>query len=374
MKKIMNIVAPSFLLIFAISSPVNATPLFDSEDPVSIQIVAPLKSLKKQRGDDPQWLQGQVIVKGTDGENKTLDVKLKARGNFRRQQKTCPFPPFWLNFKKDQVAGTVFEGQDRLKVVSHCRERAKNFESYIYREYLAYKTYNLVTDKSFRVRLASINYQDTESKYRKEAQVGFFIEHVETFERRHQAKLIKERYVIPSLYDEHDRCLAEIFQYFVSNTDFTFVSSRDECCHNGKPFLFEDGSRKHLPVAYDFDLAGLVNAPYAKINPALKKWGVKKVTDRFYRGLRVSDEILEETLSLYKMKRPEIYALWENFEPLNDKHRLEALDFIDAFYEIIEDPKKVQTELKEKMRSIESLDENIRNKIEAAKKNPASKD
>tara|TARA_B100000809_G_C14734644_1_gene386308 strand:- start:24 stop:332 length:309 start_codon:yes stop_codon:yes gene_type:complete len=82
---------------------IQAAPLFEDETPVELKIIAPLKSLKKQRGDDPQWLEGQVLVKGPDGLVKTLDIKLKARGNFRRKQDICSFPPFWLNFNQFRV-------------------------------------------------------------------------------------------------------------------------------------------------------------------------------------------------------------------------------------------------------------------------------
>ena len=92
----------------------QSVPLFDADEPISIQVIAPLKSLKKQRGEEPDWLQGgQVIVKDNDGVERILDVQIKARGNFRRQKQICAFPPYWLNFKKSQVAGTVFGGPCR---------------------------------------------------------------------------------------------------------------------------------------------------------------------------------------------------------------------------------------------------------------------
>ena len=115
------IIVATYLFIIGSSLLVSASPLFDSEEPVSIQIIAPLNSLKKQRGEDPQWLEGKVLLKGSDGVDKTLDIRLKARGSFRRKSSTCHFPPFWLNFKKQEVNGTIFEGLDKVKVVSHCR-------------------------------------------------------------------------------------------------------------------------------------------------------------------------------------------------------------------------------------------------------------
>ena len=344
----------SVICLSLVSIPAQAVPLFESDDPVEMRIVGPLHFLKAQRGDDPEWLTGtQVFVKDNDGTERALDVEIMARGNFRRQEKICPFPPYWVNFKKKQVDGTVFEGQDRIKVVSHCRENQNSFDAYIYREYLAYKTYNLLTDNSFRVRLARIDYEDTRSDYKKESQVAFLIEHTDSLEKRLRVKHIKDRFILPSLYDMEELCLAELFQYFVSNADFTFFASHEECCHNGKAFSFEDGSRGHLPVPYDFDMSGIVNAPYANPSSGMMEKGVNKVTHRYYLGVEVTDEILEKTIALYQSKKASIYDLWENFEPLDDKARAEALDFIDEFYEIIEVPQNVEKRIKETMESLD---------------------
>ena len=355
------------LAIFVGTVRAQDIPLFVSEDPVEIKVIAPLKSLKRQRGDKLEELPGQVKVLGDDGTERTLDIQIVARGNFRRQKNICAMPPYWLNFKKKQVEGTVFEGQDKLKVVSHCQESRRPFDDYIYREYLAYQTYQLLTDHSFAVRLARIDYEDTESKYRKESQIGFFIEHTNGFEDRHGLKHVKDQFIPPSSYDLKMLCLADIFQYMVSNLDYTFFDSLEECCHNGKAFKIEGADGGFYPVPYDFDMTGLVNAPYAKPNPNFKRLGIKKVTDRYYLGVRVSDEIWTETLQYYLSKKSEIYELWENFEPLAEKQRLEALDFIDQFYAIIENPERLQSEVTKKRRSIEKLDASTRKKIEAAR-------
>ncbi len=351
--------------IVFLSGPPNSIaktiPLFESEEPVVVRIEAPLKTLKSQRDDDPQWLDGKAVLTSPDGGKAVLDIKIKARGNFRRLKSTCPFPSYWLNFKKKQVEGTVFEGQDRLKVVAHCRESRQDFSPYIYKEYLTYKAYNIITDESFKVRLASISYLDTESNYQRQEEVAFFIEHTDAFEKRLGVKQIKDRYVVPSLYNPMQLCRADLFQYLIGNTDYTFFASVDECCHNGKAFYFKDGSRDHLAVPYDFDLSGLVNAPYARPNPALK---IRTVTTRVYRGLRVDDRTLAESMEYFRSKREELYALWREFEPLPQKYKKEARGFVDRFYNTIEDPAKVESEIKNKMRNVGALETYITNRIQ----------
>ena len=338
--------------------------LFKSDEPVDLRIEAPLKSLKKQRGDDPEWLDAKAFIKDEKGLERVLDIRIKARGNFRRQTSTCSFPSYWLDFKKKQVKGTIFKGQNKLKVVAHCREGRKSFAPYIYKEYLAYKTYNQITDESFRVRLARIDYQDTESKYKREGQVAFFIEHVDTFAKRLKAIQMKDQYVLPSLYDQKRLARADMFQYMMANTDYTFFASTDNCCHNGKVFAFSDPEQDLLPVPYDFDLSGIVNAPYAAVNTKLK---IMSVRERLYRGLMVDDAILTETIVLFQAKQAAIYELWEGFQPLDELHRQRALDFMNTFYEVINDPGKVEVELRSSMRDVDRIEKIITKKIDGEK-------
>ena len=58
--------------------------------------------------------------------------------------------------------GTIFEGQDKFRVVTHCRDRDE-YEENVLEEYLAYRIYALLTEISFRVRLARITYGDCTS-------------------------------------------------------------------------------------------------------------------------------------------------------------------------------------------------------------------
>ena len=63
--------------------------------------------------------------------------------------------------------------------------------------------------------------------------------------------------------------------------------------------------------------------------------------------------------SFYQNKKPDIYALWENFEPLPKKSRSQANKFIEKFYDTIENPKRLETDIKKKMRPIEGRDKYI---------------
>ena len=290
-------------LAVLIASPVPAAEagaFFGSEDLVSIRLEAPIVSLKKQRRHDPEWLAGKAIIKNSEGLETAFTVQLKARGHFRRKPRTCTFPPFWLNFKKSEVKGTLFDGLDKVKVVSHCRVGIRSYEPFIHTEYLAYKTYNILTDRSFKVRLANIHYVDTDRGKDLHTYDAFFIEHVDSFEDRLDVIQVKDQFILPSRYDERELCRAEMFQFFVGTTDFSFFVSEDECCHNGKAFALKGAPDALIPVPYDFDMSGIVNPPYAEPN---ENFEIASVKQRLYRGMGVSKETLEQTGKHYLRKK-----------------------------------------------------------------------
>ncbi|NIP93601.1 MAG: hypothetical protein GWN18_19895, partial [Thermoplasmata archaeon] len=70
---------------------------------------------------------------------------------------TCEFPPLRLNFKKGQLDETLFDGQDKVKLVTHCRN-GDRYEQNVVKEYLVYRLYNVLTPLGFQVRMAHITY------------------------------------------------------------------------------------------------------------------------------------------------------------------------------------------------------------------------
>src|SRR5665647_139854 len=95
----------------------------------------------------------------TDSINE--NIRLRTRGVFRNQY--CYFAPIELNFKKADFGYSDLNKISKIKLVPQCNLGSEN-ENYVLREYLIYKLFNVFTDTSFRVRLLTINYIDTEKK------------------------------------------------------------------------------------------------------------------------------------------------------------------------------------------------------------------
>lgn len=312
-------------------------PLFQSSEIIPVTITGPISELVRKRSDETE-LDARFRFTDTDGKAVDAAVKLRARGNFRRQRSNCPFPPVRLNFKKGDVKETVFHKQDKVKLVAHCRD-SRSYLAAVHREYLAYRVLNLLTDESFRVRLLEVTWVDTDKGDRAETHYGFIIEHKERLGKRIDRQPLEiERTSVREL-DATYTNLASLFQLFIANTDFSPIAGPpgDTCCHNAV-LMGRDGA-PILPVPYDFDMSGFVDAPYATPNPRFK---LRSVKERKYRGRCVNNRYVPDTVALFNEKRTAIEALIADNAYLNEREKNETLRFVEGFYDIVNDPDKLQ--------------------------------
>lgn len=314
-------------------------PLFASHSVLDVRIEAPMTTLMKER-PDVEYLDGTFSYTDMAGQDHTFDLKLRTRGKFRRQTSTCRFAPIRLNFKKGQLADSEFDGQDKLKLVTHCQTKGKRYEQLVLREYLTYRILQTLTDYSFGARLMRITYVDTEgddpiTRY------GFVIEDEDDIGTRLGLTKLNSSGLKYSELDDAHANMVIMYEYLIGNTDFSLVRgpTENDCCHNAVPF--SDGTiAKSIP--YDFDHAGLIDAPYAKPNPQFK---TNSVRTRVYRGRCSNNEILPDTLSYFLSKQAEIMALVDDLTDLDDKNRKQVVAYLDDFFEDIANPKKVERNL-----------------------------
>ena len=313
-------------------------PLFATHDILTARIEAPLSTLIKERPEE-LYLDGMFYYIDAGGQEQALDLKIRTRGKYRLQKKTCNFPPIRLNFKKGQVKKTEFATQDKLKLVSHCQTRRKNFEQLVLREYLAYRIYQALTDKSYAARLMRISYVDTEKEKEPLVKYGFIIEDDGNIGDRLGLSRAMIRKIKPEELDARQANLVAVYMYLIGNTDFSLILGPpdDECCHNA--VLYSAGSAPYTPIPYDFDFSGIVDAPYADPNPRFK---LRSVKSRLYRGRCINNHLLDETFAYFIEKESEIRGLINGLEGLDDRNRNEVIKYITGFYEDIQNPKMIQ--------------------------------
>jgi hypothetical protein len=204
---------------------------------------------------------------------------------------------------------------------------------------MVYRLYNLFSDLSFRVRLARITYVDTEEDRDTITRFGFFIEDEDHLALRSGWEALKVRQVPPSAYDQDQLNLVEVFQYLIGNTDwdgFRNAPDEDDCCHNVK--VVGDMVGPVFPIPYDFDFSGIVDTRYATPDPSLD---IRRVRDRLYRGICRSREELDATLQVFIRNKEAVYSLYREQEGLDEDTLEDTIEYIDDFYEIIEDSGRV---------------------------------
>lgn len=335
-------VATSMLLaaISAASNAAESEPLFADHSPLTITITAPFEQIMSDRSDE-DYLPGVLNVIGDDGINRAFDIGLRTRGVFRRNRAVCPFAPLRINFKEKEVVGTLFAKQDKLKVVTHCRNGSSRYNQTVVSEYLAYRILNLMTDTSFRVRLLRVNYVYSDDDKVLD-NYAILIEHKNSLADRLQLPEKEiEKVPLRQLQPEYTN-LISVFEYFIGNTDFSPVSGPpgEMCCHNN--VLFGEAEPPFWAVPYDFDTAGIVNAAHARPGPEL---GIKSVRERLYRGRCINHLILPQTLQQFRAKRGEIESLIRNEAALEESTRKSMLSYVEDFYDIIDNEKRVESKL-----------------------------
>ncbi len=325
------------LLATTVSAQVSESPdpLFQDQEIIDVRIVAPLTTLVRERPTEDDLL-GVFQYTATDNTRVDFDVQIRTRGHFRHN--TCDFPPLWLNFKKSQTDDTLFDKQDRLKLVVHCDD-SERYEQTVLREYLAYRFFSAITDLSFRVRLLRVTYVDNEERRDDQTRFAFLIEHKNRLAERFDMKDLKiERTTVGSIQPDLLN-LTSVFQFFIGNTDFSPVAGApgNECCHNY--VLFGNDSDLLIAIPYDFDQSGIVDAPYAVPN---ERFRILSVRRRVYRGRCVNNEHVMTSIGRFRENRDAMYALVDAQEGLESRVRKKIVRYIDDFYEIINDPQDVE--------------------------------
>ena len=138
--------------------------------------------------------------------------------------------------------------------------------------------------------------------------------------------------------------LIGLYQLMVGNTDFSLRRGPqgELCCHNAVAYL-RDGMVLSIP--YDFDSTGLVNPPYAEPLPSL---GIRRLTQRLYRGYCAVEEHIPAAGELISSKRDEIFALVETFDDLPNLQRSKVRKFLDGYFETWDDPKRREKQITKK--------------------------
>ncbi len=318
----------AFLPFFSETNAQNAG-LFEATEPLEMSISGDIKTLMKDRSDEPKL--HSISIKLTEKGQKAavFAAEARTRGHFRRTRGRCEWMPLMLHFSQNgEQSATVFRDQKKTKLIMPCRDG-----DYVVREWLAYRLFNLFTEQSFRARLIKLTLVDDKNDKKHEPFLALLLEEADQLANRNSMISIEKK-LRPKELDEKSFMRLAVFQYMIGNTDWSV-----QYLHNIR-IMAKDSTSTPVAVPYDFDHSGLVDAPYAKPAEALF---INSVRERLYRGYCVKDKkTFDPTIAECMAAKPKIYAEIDSAIYLNEKSRKQIAEYLDSFFETINDEKKWQ--------------------------------
>ena len=348
---------PRFLVFvllvgFALTAPssfaageVKPPKLFSDSNEMQVTLTGPWNTIRRNTKKDDVY-PVQLTYKGADGAQHTIDATVSLRGITRRR--VCDFPPLKLHFDKEELKGTEFRGNKSLKLVTYCDTNSK-YEQYYIKEFLAYRIYNLITEYSYRVKPMMVEYKDSEKDNQTLTRFSFLIEDIDDVAQRNDLEELSIPTVPYRQLDPDVTSRLSLFQFMIGNLDWAATDGpkEDSCCHNSRLIGAGNEVTPKYTVPYDFDSSGLVNAHYAAPPDGLK---VRNIRQRLYRGFCAFNDELPGTKALFNQKKADILALFQDNPHLNEKMREDAIDYIEDFYNIINDQKRFDKDITDKCR------------------------
>ncbi|MDQ6901489.1 MAG: hypothetical protein M3139_00590 [Bacteroidota bacterium] len=306
--------------------------LFESDDILHFKLTGKLNDLYKDISDKNSFHPILLQYLQKDSTPVSINLMVKTRGHFRRIKGNCKMPPLLLQFPKgDETKNTVFDYQNNLKLVVPCQG-----DDYVINEWLVYKLYNLLSDKSFKARLVQVDFEDSLKRKKTETHYCILLEDAKKMAERNHCFIWKKKMLDMRKTNLKEFEKMAVFQYMIGNTDW------------GVPYLqnivliTKDSSQAPTAVPYDFDHAGIVGASYAGPAPELE---IASTTDRLYRGFCETDlQNFADAFELFNRLKSDIYKIYTDCPLLNSRYIKVTSKFLDEFYKTINNNKAIESE------------------------------
>ena len=327
-----------FLIVttFFWSAPASpAEPLFAGDDVLELTIHGPLTSLVRGTPGSTN-VAGRLEL----GNDDTVPATFSEYGISRIRE--CGMACLKITVDEEHARGTPFEGHDSLRLVTPCHHGSE-YDRYVLLEYLVYKSYAVIAEPALQVRLVICRFRDSERPAFDDTGLAFFVEDINRSAGRHGKTWLDIRSQSIADLNPAQLTLLTLFQFMVGNTDWSALSSSagQGCCHN-VAVLGAEGDQYNTLLPFDFDQTGLVDAPYAMPDGRLP---IQRVTQRVYRGFCTHNDELPAAIAVFNEMRPKLEDLFSRDGLPNLKARKRALKYIDAFFDTINNPRKVKSRI-----------------------------
>lgn len=320
---------------FSIVSAQNGgvTALFSEEEPLDLRLKFAFKETKSRKGEG--GYNPNILLYKQEGDTwDSLSISLRARGNFRRDK--CYFTPIKIKMKSKEAKNTPFQGNKTLKLVLPC-QNAKDANDYLIKEYITYKLFEPISEYHFNTKLVNLTLTDEGNKQQKSYELkAILIEDDELIAQRFNGKLVKDINLHPLRMKDTVSVIHDFYQFFIGNVDWSSLAQ-----HNVSVMQLMDNS--YIPLIYDFDMSGFVNAPYSETPEFLP---ITSVRTRLYRGFCRDEALFEFARAHYLRKEAEVWGSFEkNSKGINPKEISEMKKYITEFFDILKSEKRFKDEI-----------------------------
>ena len=266
-------------------------------------------------GKDSVDFPGALRWLEADGRTTSIPITVSIRGNNRRE--VCDFPPLKIRI----APGDHPFKEGCYKLVSHCL--AQEGESLLLREYLAYRLYEDLTPYSFGAHLMRVTYSDPEQERSEVESWMVLLESKDDLLDRLDAEEVDPEEEPLREISGPDYHRFAVFQYMIGNTDWNLNKG-----HNVKWVRPRKGGLP-IPVPYDFDRSGLVNAPYAEPHYLLP---IQTVRERFFQWRGHDRSQLAPILADFRARQDVLFGEIWDLEPLLITDRQDVVVYLEGFF------------------------------------------
>ena len=295
--------------------------LFGRDEPLDLTLKFDIKQFSRSKMNE-EYEPAEMTCYVNDSFHVTHDVRVKARGIFRLDY--CSMPPFWVNIKHAGIEAEDLTDVNKFKVVTRCKPPTI-YNTYVLREYLVYKIWNILSPYGFNVRLVRLTFVDTGRKDKTTSNWGFIIEPEEMMAERNNCIAIKNDRLSVRTVNQEMMDKVALFSYMIGQSDYSVTGRHNLKILSSKVY----GTTGFIPVPYDFDYTGLVNTSYSTPDPNLD---ISSVRERYYLGSCRTLDQYEETVKWLASYRDQITDLIRNFQYMEENERMKMIDYIDSYY------------------------------------------
>lgn len=263
-----------------------------------------------------------------------LPLQVRPRGKFRRR--ISEIPPLKFKFSKKNLQALQLDTLNEVRLVL-----PKSFdiegESRLQKEYLAYRMYEKVSPYHLKARLIRLRLYDQTTQTSQPTVWAMLLEHEEELMARLGGGLIQQFGLSNEDLDPYYAALNASFQFMIGNTDWSIPDQRNILLYK------EPSSDNIIPIPYDFDFSGLVDAPYAS---PTKESGLNSVRDRALMAEGLSKRAIQQAMKV--LNEQEAYFIEScKRAHLEPKHSRQVQQYLASFFTAI----KQYHELPERIKS-----------------------